>query len=284
MIIKKFTGKTEAEATEAARKELGSGVVIMSVRQIKPKGAFSAFRSKLTEVTAALEEEPQRSVNVRREQVPLTASAASRTSVEAPVAPVSSATRSIEEKLENLQTLLESQLQARQSLQTETQHAKTEGQDGAAGEPRPGDGEQSEREPSSETEENGEQNDELKKFRQLIYDTMVENEVDEKYLEKVMEEIDKIQKPNMPFDYLLASIYQRMILKFGRRGKNHHHRQDSKPLCGGSEKAGGPADSGYLPYCGGRAAAHLCQYPDGAFPGGVHGGGTDDSYQGFSGL
>lgn len=40
MIIKKFTGKTEAEATEAARKELGSGVVIMSVRQIKPKGAF----------------------------------------------------------------------------------------------------------------------------------------------------------------------------------------------------------------------------------------------------
>ena len=107
MIIKKFTGKTEAEATEAARKELGSGVVIMSVRQIKPKGAFSAFRSKLTEVTAALEEEPQRSVNVRREQVPLTASAASRTSVEAPVAPVSSATRSIEEKLENLQTLLE---------------------------------------------------------------------------------------------------------------------------------------------------------------------------------
>ena len=216
MIIKKFTGKTEAEATEAARKELGSGVVIMSVRQIKPKGAFSAFRSKLTEVTAALEEEPQRSVNVRREQVPLTASAASRTSVEAPVAPVSSATRSIEEKLENLQTLLESQLQARQSLQTEKQQAKTEGQDGAAGEPRPGDGEQSEREPSSETEENGEQNDELKKFRQLIYDTMVENEVDEKYLEKVMEEIDKIQKPNMPFDYLLASIYQRMILKFGK--------------------------------------------------------------------
>lgn len=46
MIIKKFTGKTEAEATEAARKELGSGVVIMSVRQIKPKGAFFGIQIK----------------------------------------------------------------------------------------------------------------------------------------------------------------------------------------------------------------------------------------------
>lgn len=35
-----------------------------------------------------------------------------------------------------------------------------------------------------------------------------------------MEEMDKIQKPNMPFDYLLASIYQRMILKFGKTEEN----------------------------------------------------------------
>lgn len=35
MIIKKYTGKTEAEATEAAKKELGSGLVIMNVREVK---------------------------------------------------------------------------------------------------------------------------------------------------------------------------------------------------------------------------------------------------------
>lgn len=214
MIIKKFTGKTEAEATEAARKELGSGVVIMSVRQIKPKGVLAAFKSKLTEVTAALEEEPQRSVNVRREQKPLTAPAVA--SAEPQPAPVSSAARSIEEKLENLQTLLESQLQARQSPQPEIQQSKAEGQDVTAGEARLGDAEQSDKDSSSEAAEDAKRSDELMKFRQLIYDTMVENEVDEKYLEKVMEEIDKIQKPNMPFDYLLASIYQRMILKFGK--------------------------------------------------------------------
>ena len=41
MIIKKFTGKTEAEATEAAKKELGNGLVIMNVREVKKKGGIS---------------------------------------------------------------------------------------------------------------------------------------------------------------------------------------------------------------------------------------------------
>jgi len=217
MIIKKFTGKTEAEATEAAQKELGKGVVIMSVRQIKPKGVLAAFRSKLTEVTAALEEEPQRSAYIRREQTSLTApSQETRTDTAAQPVPASSATRSIEEKLENLQTLLESQLQTRQSPPPESQQSAAEGQDDLRGELRPGETEKNGQDVLSETPENAERKDQLKKFRQLIYDTMVENEVDEKYLEKVMEEIDKIQKPNMPFDYLLASIYQRMILKFGK--------------------------------------------------------------------
>ena len=31
MIIKKFTGKTKEEAVEAARKDMGSGVVVMKI-------------------------------------------------------------------------------------------------------------------------------------------------------------------------------------------------------------------------------------------------------------
>ena len=46
MIIKKFTGKTEAEATEAAKKELGNGLVIMNVREVKKKGLFSFLSPK----------------------------------------------------------------------------------------------------------------------------------------------------------------------------------------------------------------------------------------------
>ena len=57
MIIKKYTGKTEAEATEAAKKELGSGLVIMNVREVKKKGFFAFLSPKQIEITAALEEE-----------------------------------------------------------------------------------------------------------------------------------------------------------------------------------------------------------------------------------
>lgn len=61
MIIKKYTGKTEAEATEAAKKELGSGLVIMNVREVKKKGFFAFLSPKQIEITAALEEEkPQK--------------------------------------------------------------------------------------------------------------------------------------------------------------------------------------------------------------------------------
>ena len=54
MIIKKFTGKTEAEATEAAKKELGSTLVIMNVREVKRKGLFAFLLPKQIEVTASL--------------------------------------------------------------------------------------------------------------------------------------------------------------------------------------------------------------------------------------
>ena len=57
MIIKRFTGKTEDEAKEAARKELGSGAVIMNVRSVKKKGLAGLFGGKQIEVTAALEED-----------------------------------------------------------------------------------------------------------------------------------------------------------------------------------------------------------------------------------
>ena len=45
---------------------------------------------------------------------------------------------------------------------------------------------------------------------------MIDNEVDEIYANQIMEEIDKISKPNTPVDFILSTIYQKMILKFGK--------------------------------------------------------------------
>ena len=56
MTIKKFQGKTEAEATALAKEEFGAGTVIMNVKEIKPKGFLRSFNNSVFEVTAAIEE------------------------------------------------------------------------------------------------------------------------------------------------------------------------------------------------------------------------------------
>ena len=59
MTINKFQGKTEEEAKEKARQEMGADVVIMNVRTIKSKGFLGLFKQTTYEVTAAKEETEQ---------------------------------------------------------------------------------------------------------------------------------------------------------------------------------------------------------------------------------
>ncbi|MBO4981709.1 MAG: flagellar biosynthesis protein FlhF [Lachnospiraceae bacterium] len=209
MIIKKFTGKTEEAAREAARKELGEGIVIMNVKNAKRKGLFGAFRPKLVEVTVALEDERETMRQVRKAAEALKPQETDETKESQKektemngIAQTSHS--SIEKKLDSLQTLLESQF----------------GKEEQYGE-KPGDTDGTDREEkSAASEKPGEAESaetlEQEKFFRLLYNTMLENEVDEKYANQLIEEADRNKKPNIPFDYILASIYQKMVLKFGK--------------------------------------------------------------------
>lgn len=192
MIIKKFTAKTEKEAIENARKELGEGVVVMNVKPVKNKGLFAFLKSPMVEVTVALEEESEKytaavsainnviasSQNIEKEE-----KNEKKTSV---IETVEKRDSAIEEKLDSLQSLLEQQLQKPEE-------------------------EKEEKEAEEQKEES-----ETDKFMHLLHDTMLQNEVDEKYAREIIDEIELINKPNIPFDYALANIYQKMILKFGK--------------------------------------------------------------------
>jgi len=200
MIIKKFVGKTEEDAVESAKKELGSGIVIMNVKEVKPKGLAVLFRSKKVEVTVALEEEGDIPKPVRREAA--APDPANRGSVQtagggaAGTAAENLQNQNIEKRLDSLQTLLESRFQ-----QDETE--------------KPDQGENAQ--PAEKQEEElSEAEMERGKFVRLLYNTMLENEVDEKYANQIIEELGRNKKPNMPFDYILANVYQKMILKFGK--------------------------------------------------------------------
>ena len=202
MIIKKFTAKTEKEATENAKQELGEGVVVMNVREVKAKGFLSFLKPHMIEVTVALEEESEKytaavsAINNVIASSQAAEPAPTPTPAPAPApAPVPPATgetarkesSAIEEKLDSLQSLLEQQLQ------------------------KPEEDKEDKNDKSNEKEEETE----IDKFIKLLHNTMLDNEVDEQYAKDIIDEIGQINKPNMPFDYALANIYQKMILKFG---------------------------------------------------------------------
>jgi len=140
MIIKRFQAKTEQEAVENAKKELGPGVVIMNVKNVKKKGLFAMFKKNMVEVTVALEEEnerapiPVKATSVKNETVvqpaqpdkapvPLTAleqlalvqerelkEQREREEAQKNLVAAAANTVALEEKLDNLEILLKQQI------------------------------------------------------------------------------------------------------------------------------------------------------------------------------
>ncbi len=211
MIIKKYLGKTEEEAVAAAKKELGEGVVVMNVKEVKPKGMFAAFKSRQFEVTVAKEDDKEALKPAKREVAPAaqTVSFSMKQEPQPEKAPtvrdleragISLNSKNIERKLDSLQSLLETQLKKEEETAESAAAQK---------------GEPEKAEKAPEVQEPPE-NPELDKFLKLLYNTMLENEVDEKYANQIMEDADRNKKPNIPFDYILANIYQKMVLKFGK--------------------------------------------------------------------
>lgn len=219
MTIKKFQGRTEEEATLKAKQELGAGTVIMNVKEVKPKGFFKAFKNSTYEVTAAIEEnektatlktqempkvgkidisanetiripmpeqvkkeEPRESLNETSQTVEnmwasLEEKMKNETKKEV------AAENNLEEKLENLQNLLEKKLAPEEKKEEELPE---------------------------------EPEDEGFKFMKMIYSILLENEVDEKYVNQIMDEVETVRKNGSSVDHMLSSIYQKMILKFGQ--------------------------------------------------------------------
>lgn len=221
MIIKKFQAKTEEAALELARKELGSGIVVMNVKKVKKKGLFSIFKPQQVEVTVALEEEEKQNFReavakvseIARQSEAAGNSRSAKTEPEQPAKQgkaepglqpekqrqqekqrrpekntqtIDSRQESaIEEKLSTLQNLLEKQISDVQ-----------------------------EKEKDSTEEEKKE--DSNVAFFQLLYKMLLDNEIEETYVGQLVDELDGSVKPDMPIDYLLSVVYQKMVLKFGQ--------------------------------------------------------------------
>lgn len=202
MIIKKFIGKTEADARAQAVAELGEQAVVMNVKVVKPTGIFKFLKKTTYEVTAAIDE-PK---NQEKEKTVFPSIETQKTKADSSFTAVVDDSREIkaeddsrngavlEERIENLQHFLEEQFK---------QEEKRE------------DSEAAESELSSDESEGETKNISLPIVK-MIYRKLLDNEVDEKYVNQIIDDVQKVITPSSGLDFILANVYQKIILKFGQ--------------------------------------------------------------------
>lgn len=187
MIIKKYLAKTEREAIEQAKTELGNTAIIMNIKKVKPRGLSKLFVRGKVEVTAALDE--NLTYEAKTEPSKKQESANYRPDIIAEDEEKDVAV--IEEKLNSLQQLLEKQMSEKEIKKEEP--AKEEVQ-----------------------EKNEKIKNKSEACKELILRQLLANEVDEKIAEKLMEEIDRSLPKDATVDHILASVYQKIILMLGQ--------------------------------------------------------------------
>lgn len=215
MVIKKFQGSTEREAVLQAKEELGNDAVVVNVKTIKQRGVMKLFKPTMVEITVA-QDENQNKEPVEKNDFSSSAKAIDITindemenedeknpandtflseaekaaEIIAQFMPKEaeninkSNTSELEKKLENIQNLIEKQIEVKEEKEEIKENVNTE---------------------KSEAEI----------FTQLLYNTLIDNEVDEKYINAFLGEIEKSPSKDLTIDQVLANIYQRMILKLG---------------------------------------------------------------------
>ena len=233
MTINKFQGKTEEEALEKAKSEMGQGLVIMNVKVVKPKGLFGFLKTPYYEVTAAMEDREQamsssvsgahRSIDLAAdEQISLPKPEAAQSlgvrQIVPPAEPISEAARAVEDILSAHAAQQKQSAHAKTASATDTdlieerlenlqQFLEKKLTDDAAS-----------RESGKESDlviaDNENQGESVRIFR-MLYQTLLENEVDEKYINQLLDDVMKVARKGSSMDFILSHVYQKMILKFG---------------------------------------------------------------------
>lgn len=218
MIVKKYQGATEEEAIKKAQEDLGNKAVVLNVKTLQQRGVFRLFKKDVVEITAALEEEEfKNGINQRKPVMgddaskmvvgtqvtpsrPLNARSDSKVNLVADEkisVPAESNSAVLEQKLDSLHNLLQSQM-AKEAAKEAEKPASSEVTQENAGQKKV-----SERENSN------------MKFIKLIYKKLIDNEVDEKYADQIMSDIEGSLKKESNIDSILAAAYQKIILKLG---------------------------------------------------------------------
>ena len=220
MVIKKYIAATEEEAAALAKEELGQDAVIMNVKKVSPKGIFKIFKSSTVEITAAVDDYKydsgrKRTNNTSSNEFDKIQRAIDGENVSP--APDSKAAR-MEKEIDNLvkrnQIILdddENESEHRSGDTKDIQKRLTTLQDLI--EKQMSSGKEYDKE---KTEKKEEKDDKNSQYLNLIKRQLNENEVEDIYIEQIIDDIRDTLNENSTLDNILSNIYQKIVLKIGQ--------------------------------------------------------------------
>ena len=254
MIINKYLAKTEKDAIEKAKEDLGANAIVMNVKKVRPKGIMRIFLRPKVEVTAALDE----NINYQEDSVKPERSAqkpaggaqgqGSRFDVSIPAMdappPIDKQTDtktqeklSNEERLSQLFSLLEKQMEEktgdggvkaseRSSVTRPVEPARTEVPSSAPVDDKKQvstehvktapDASVSEEEKDKKSPDTDSDKDKSEIYRDLVYKQLIGNEVDPEIVARILDEAKRSLPKDAAVDQILGSVYQRIILMIGQ--------------------------------------------------------------------
>ena len=224
MTIKKYQGNSKEEAIALAKKELGQDAEIMNVDEKKSGGFLGIGKKSVFEVTAMIDEDTDSKPG--NDSKPHFDAVADQ---DIKVPPVS---RSSDEELEETkrqfaelskifreneqpkaapqnvpklsmapvnEPVRESTVAAKQPVSSPVNEAVEEVSNEVVRE-----------EPSKPRTSNNH------KFVKTLYNTLLDNDVDEKYINQLLFDMEKVLKNGNKVNFLISNVYQKMILKMGQ--------------------------------------------------------------------
>ena len=194
MIVKKFEAQTETEAVMKAKEELGPQAVVLNVKTVKQRGLMRLFKKDRVEITAALEE--REFIQEINEKKPVVDSAKTHIDLAAnEKIDIKPSSDDLERKLDNLSEMLMSQM--KEQKKDEKNSSSKDNKDDAM-----------DKTFNDEAEDKRQEamNNNIKTLR-LIYNKLIDNEVDEKYANAIVNEIESSLKKESNIDSILAGVY-----------------------------------------------------------------------------
>jgi len=222
MTINKFQGRTRDEAIARAKEELGANAVILNIKEIKPRGFLSVFSSSTYEVTAAVEikeayQVPPSAMETHaklREGINLAAD--EEIAIPQPMRTPAREEVTVERRTEiPTQTYKEEKAPAMNEMHVSMQMTQTEQNFKERLDNLSELLEQKLNVVSTPSIQENNSSDELG-FEKVVYKTLLRNGVHEKYVNQILQEVERFIRPGNNVDLILPNIYQKLVLKFGQ--------------------------------------------------------------------